>query len=930
METQFIKLNMTPTGINPCFHVSQYDIGRSLGFMIYNGSEVVDLDSYTCTIEATRSDGVAITASVATDDNVGTFEITATMTNKSDKYKAQFVIVDGNSNRIASLPFDMDVCKAAMDENSESIEEDASLYQQYTEAVQGAIAEANADIQAEENARIAAVNAEATTRANADTTLQNNIDAEATARANAITAEATARQTADNTLQGNINSEASARASADSNLQSQINQIIAPSGEAPSAAEVQNARIGADGVTYGTLGDAIRTQVASVNGDSKTQGLMYVNVNKLTHVHYTNGAYRYFATGEVRVNSDYSYSDYIQVIPLSHITFEDISNPHTTFYGADYAFISGTLNTEFNVPSNAVYMIVSMPISNQSSAKAYWNDNRLTVVPDFINDSNFEFNNAEWNKVYTFNVNSFSGTGHNPSTNNGTLFTLDTTATHYAAKQIYIDINGCAYSRFYIPSTSQFTEWSSSLGQYGSGFKVGTDYFTDVDNAPWNKWIAINLSDANLLELQNLPCLENGLLITYDTTKIDSDTAHFAGRQVYISVSGEVFNRYYIPSTQSFTEWMSTKKNDLKKNGVLYDKYCTSSNASDFVGGFTATSSGFIISTKAILGRFYSIENRTTFFLCKLFSDSVVVFGTYPYTDVNTANTSLFVNVSDKTIKLNTFDSETCSFLSEGVYSVELTKNYQSLKIRITKMTSGEVFTKEYVNNGTGGVGEGAQGVANNVPMQYDYPGCNKVSGTDIILIKINVFCEQADVVLYGDSISEPEAYYPTDDFSKSWTQLLINNSSLKIVTSGRSGTTITKIKERIKWELPFINAKYCVITIGTNGGNTVENLTEIVNYIKKLGVVPILNHIPCFDNNGDTTGFFTINQMIDTVRQNTSIKGCDFDKCTSLNYDGQSLNPDTMYLETYSGGATYRHHPNTLGSAAMFAQLKNDLPELF
>lgn len=258
METQFIKLNMTPTGVNPCFHVSQYDIGRSLGFIVYNGSEVVDLDSYACTIEATRSDGVAITASVATDDNVGTFETTATMTNKADKYKAQFVIVDENSKRIASLPFDMDVVKAAMDENAESIEEDASLYQQYTDAVQGAIAEANADIQAEENARIAAVNAEATARANADTTLQNNIDAEATARANAITAEVTARQNADNTLQGNINSEASTRASADSNLQSQINQIIAPSGEAPSAAEVQNARIGADGVTYSTLGEAIR------------------------------------------------------------------------------------------------------------------------------------------------------------------------------------------------------------------------------------------------------------------------------------------------------------------------------------------------------------------------------------------------------------------------------------------------------------------------------------------------------------------------------------------------------------------------------------------------------------------------------------------------------------------------------------------------
>ena len=231
---------MTPTGVNPCFHISQYDVGRMLGFIVHSGGATVDLDTYTCTIEATRSDGTAITSAVATTDNIGTFEVTPTMSNKTDKYRCQLVIVDANSKRIASLPFDMDVCKAAMDENSESIEEDASLYQQYTKAVQGAIAEANADIQAEENARIAAVT--------------NEKDE----RIAAVNAEATARQTADNTLQNNINSEASTRASADQNLQAQISQIVAPSGEAPSAAEVQNARVGADGVTYPTLGDAIR------------------------------------------------------------------------------------------------------------------------------------------------------------------------------------------------------------------------------------------------------------------------------------------------------------------------------------------------------------------------------------------------------------------------------------------------------------------------------------------------------------------------------------------------------------------------------------------------------------------------------------------------------------------------------------------------
>ena len=97
---------------------------------------------------------------------------------------------------------------------------------------------------------------------------------------NNLTTEITNRKNTDTTLQGNINSEASTRASADSNLQSQINQIIAPSGEAPSAAEVQNARIGADGVTYDTLGTAIRSQVGALKGD-------LVNMQEVVY-HYTN------------------------------------------------------------------------------------------------------------------------------------------------------------------------------------------------------------------------------------------------------------------------------------------------------------------------------------------------------------------------------------------------------------------------------------------------------------------------------------------------------------------------------------------------------------------------------------------------------------------------------------------------------------------
>ena len=146
ITTQYINLDMTPSGVLPVLYCSQYDIGRPLGMVVYNGSEPVDLSTYTCTIEATRTDGTAITAAVTTSGNIGAFVTTATMTNKRDKYPAKLVLFDSQSRRVASLAFIMCVTPATMYENAESIEEDASLYQQYTGTVQMLIAGIRAEL----------------------------------------------------------------------------------------------------------------------------------------------------------------------------------------------------------------------------------------------------------------------------------------------------------------------------------------------------------------------------------------------------------------------------------------------------------------------------------------------------------------------------------------------------------------------------------------------------------------------------------------------------------------------------------------------------------------------------------------------------------------------------------------------------------------
>lgn len=356
IKAQYINLNMIPSGVMPVLYCSQYDVGRPLGMVVYNGSEAVDLSTYAVTIEGTRTDGTPITAAVTTDGNIAAFETTATMTNVPDFYKTQLVLTDGSGKRVASIRFMMKVIEAAMNENSEGIQEDASLYQQYTGTVQTLISAVRADLIAEAN------------RAKA-----------------AEAAEASARASADSSLQSAIASETSTRAAADQNLQAQINQIIAPSGEAPSAAEVENARIGADNVTYSTLGDAIRGQVTDLK--NQLDNTILVTDNKL----------------DLDAISTYSQiksiTDYIKC-EKSYVAFTFIggtgnrtqaSGTTYNFYGADKNFItsvdSDVSRAAVEIPANCTYVRAILNTANFDTSKApmvTFFDTQVSTYTDLI------------------------------------------------------------------------------------------------------------------------------------------------------------------------------------------------------------------------------------------------------------------------------------------------------------------------------------------------------------------------------------------------------------------------------------------------------------------------------------------------------------------------------------------------------------------
>ena len=207
-------------------------------------------------------------------------------------------------------------------------------------------------------------------------------------------------ETANNILQGNINSEAATRASADSNLQSQINQIVAPSGEAPSAAEVENARIGADGVTYDTLGEAIRRQVTDLKsalGDI-TEAVYSSNIFDQANFTVTEGKYLNPSNGNEGTNASYCYTnEYIPIEPNTQYigsSWKKSDNTRvgyyaelTCYYNADKEFISGTTVPSANIgvfttPDNAYYMRFSLVITA-------WNDRWYMIEKGNTNPSVF-------------------------------------------------------------------------------------------------------------------------------------------------------------------------------------------------------------------------------------------------------------------------------------------------------------------------------------------------------------------------------------------------------------------------------------------------------------------------------------------------------------------------------------------------------------
>jgi len=138
------------------------------------------------TTEKNRIDAILLAADADKDSFAEIVSLINSVDTENDTAFAGYVT--SNNAALAQEVTDRTNADTALGGRIDGVESDATALAARVSTAESDIVSLGNDIVAEETARIAAVSAEASSRASADTTLQSNIDAEATARANADSA----------------------------------------------------------------------------------------------------------------------------------------------------------------------------------------------------------------------------------------------------------------------------------------------------------------------------------------------------------------------------------------------------------------------------------------------------------------------------------------------------------------------------------------------------------------------------------------------------------------------------------------------------------------------------------------------------------------------------------------------------------------------
>lgn len=113
---QISNLQITPEGVMPIVHASQYDFGRIIKFYLYDGSSAYTPPTGSIiNVEGVKSDGNAFSYSCTWSGNEVTVELTQQMTVFAETVVCELRIIDATNSNIGTINFKLQVEKSPID-----------------------------------------------------------------------------------------------------------------------------------------------------------------------------------------------------------------------------------------------------------------------------------------------------------------------------------------------------------------------------------------------------------------------------------------------------------------------------------------------------------------------------------------------------------------------------------------------------------------------------------------------------------------------------------------------------------------------------------------------------------------------------------------------------------------------------------------------
>lgn len=326
------------------------------------------------------------------------------------------------------------------------------------------------------------------------------------------------------------------------------------------------------------------------------------------------------------------------------------------------------------------------------------------------------------------------------------------------------------------------------------------------------------------------------------------------------------------------------------------------------------TQNGFEVngSGNMVLNSSYSIENRISTFKVRFASNSNIGFGYIAKGGYAPGGTLFTIDVPNKKINLHEYWSDTSNVpaIRKSVnfnpdishdFVVRMVKEQRTNRIEVYDYLTGNVTSVETTSTAVLNdiTNEFAGGRQNGCPSIVGIAGTCLIKSFEIIAPTVS-----NPVIIYGDSITEGDRVELGTRYGD-----IMKQKNSNVMISGMSGTQIDSVIDRIKSE-KALHPSLIIVTIGTNGGNSPENISALVKEVTDMNCQLILNHIPAKPDGSH----IPVNDMIE---QNWNGRSFRFDIATSNNNDPQQGQNLSLFADQF--------HPNSEGHADMAKRIYLD-----